>query len=624
MKKTLVVAFLTAAGMLFVTGCVSTIESKADGGDINSMKKMARLYNGETVFVYDPDDELPILGAFTEAVVGKPAKDVTKSFAWMKRAAEKGDIAAILTIGRYYAEGFGTEKSFKDSAIWFDKALKATADTKNNQQQVSYDDICKEIFSCFDENLTSSNVIDYYDVLLQLQAAGKLNSKYICSLISENKNLSFDEKVKYIDTFSKDFKYSDNFASAVNVEIFNNFSKYNNVDAEKILDAISGIPLNIVFCSDYNILEQIRKENKWPDRYKKSSMIPKMKDEVPFPASDRGTYFGTRAGDKYFMIDIPDKELSNLYEYTRPLTEDERTSNMLYGTLLGLTKGKSITPIVVFSNDFDENNFLYPEMYLFGVRKTITGIKVEDIIAKLQSEYKNLVVKNLSEDKVTKIIIGTSYRVTYKPAGYRLENDDIFLTVKSVKDKGLIEPKLEKIKPGDPDYLFALMNAKIHGGFNYSELKGYSQKDKDRIHKEEDKEFEEFFNRELSVDTIEKQLQEYGFIHSLDYRPSDTRQQAWHHIMEARKNYRLQSPNAQETDGMIDMAITSVFANLMELQKQLEGKKEENVVIVECFDKKRYNKAVTQYSKIHKALSKKAEMKSEKEYEEKKKEQLNF
>ena len=75
---------------------------------------------------------------------------------------------------------------------------------------------------------------------------------------------------------------------------------------------------------------------------------------------------------------------------------------------------------------------------------------------------------------------------------------------------------------------------------------------------------------------------------------------------------------------MIDMAITSVFANLMELQKQLEGKKEENVVIVECFDKKRYNKAVTQYSKIHKALSKKAEMKSEKEYEEKKKEQLNF
>lgn len=443
-------------------------------------------------------------------------------------------------------------------------------------------------------------------------------------MISENKNLSFDEKVKYIDTFSKDFKYSENFAPAVNAEIINNFSKYNKVDAVKILDSVSGFPLNITFCGDYNILERIRKENKWPDSYKKSSMIPKMRDAAPFSASDRGTYFGTRNGDEYYMIDIPDKELSNLYEYTRPLTEGERTTNMLYGTLLGLTKEKSITPIVVFSNDFDENNFLYPEMYLFGIRKTITGIKAEDIIAKLQSEYKNLVVKNLSEDKVTKIIVGTSYRVTYKPAGYRLENDDIFLTVKSEKDKGLIEPKLEKIKPGDSDYKFALTNAKLHSGFNYSELRGYSQKDKDRIHKEEEKEFEEFFNRELSVDTIEKQLQEYGFIHSLNYNPSGTRQQVWHRVMEARKNYRLESPNAQKTDGMIDMAITSVFTNLMELQKQLEGKKEENVVIVECFDRKRYNKAVTQYSKIHKALSKKAEVKKEKEYEEKKKEQLNF
>lgn len=69
--------FLAAAVMVLMAGCVSTIESKADGGDVKSMKKMARLYNGERVFVYDPADELPIIGLFTEAVVGKPTKNLS-------------------------------------------------------------------------------------------------------------------------------------------------------------------------------------------------------------------------------------------------------------------------------------------------------------------------------------------------------------------------------------------------------------------------------------------------------------------------------------------------------------------------------------------------------------------
>ena len=118
-KTVLVGAFLSVAGMLLMTGCVSTIESKANEGDVNSIKKMARLYNGENVWVYD---EIPILGAFTSPMIGRPEKDTAKSFDWMKKAAEKNDIAAMLTVGRYYAEGFGTTTSFKDSAIWFGKA----------------------------------------------------------------------------------------------------------------------------------------------------------------------------------------------------------------------------------------------------------------------------------------------------------------------------------------------------------------------------------------------------------------------------------------------------------------------------------------------------------------------
>lgn len=38
-KKILTGMFLALAGMLLITGCVSTIESKADDGDLNSMKK---------------------------------------------------------------------------------------------------------------------------------------------------------------------------------------------------------------------------------------------------------------------------------------------------------------------------------------------------------------------------------------------------------------------------------------------------------------------------------------------------------------------------------------------------------------------------------------------------------
>ena len=61
------------------------------------------------------------------------------------------------------------------------------------------------------------------------------------------------------------------------------------------------------------------------------------------------------------------------------------------------------------------------------------------------------------------------------------------------------------------------------------------------------------------------------------------------------------------------------------MQAQLTGKKQEEiVVIVECFDKALYDKATAQYPKIKKALAERAEMKKQKDYEDKKKEQLNF
>ena len=113
-------------------------------------------------------------------------------------------------------------------------------------------------------------------------------------------------------------------------------------------------------------------------------------------------------------------------------------------------------------------------MYLFGGRKKISGVKIDDVVEKLKADYKNIKVKNLSSEKVSRVIIGTPYRVTYKPVGYQLENNEVFLNVKSAKDVGLREPKVEKIKPGDPDYQFAFINAKIHCGFNYSKLKGVS------------------------------------------------------------------------------------------------------------------------------------------------------
>ena len=72
---------------------------------------------------------------------------------------------------------------------------------------------------------------------------------------------------------------------------------------------------------------------------------------------------------------------------------------------------------------------------------------------------------------------------------------------------GLREPKVEKIKPGDPDYQFAFINAKIHCGFNYSKLKGYPQRVIDEKHKEEDEKFEEFFNRNLDADTLEEAME---------------------------------------------------------------------------------------------------------------------
>lgn len=620
-KKTLAGIFLALVGVLLITGCVSTIESKADDGDINSMKKMARLYNGERVFVYNPEDELPILGAFTEAVVGKPAKDVTKSFTWMKRAAEKDDIAAMIAVGQYYGEGFGTEISFKDSAIWFDKALKATSSKQDENQQPSFDEICQTLVLWFDNNLTSANVSAYYDVLLQIK--NYINPEMVCRMIAYS-SLSFAEKIKLMDSFSKEFKYSPAFAKIVNEEIFDYYFKsiYNASKHQKLFDSRSGVPINLLFCGDYNIAEQLIKEKKLPDRFAKSSLLNEK--EIPLLVTDRGTFFGARNGNHYFMVDIPDEELSNLYEYTPPLSADERIGNF-FSSSIGLGSEIIKTPIVVFSNDFDENNFLYPEMYMFGERKRITGVKVEDIIEKLKSDYNNLTVKNLSEDKVTKIIIGTAYRVTYRPVGFRLENDDVFLTVKSEKEIGLLEPKLEKIKPEDSDYQFALMNAKIHGGFSCSELKGYSQKDKDKIHQEENKEFEEFFNRDLDVDDIEKQLKEYGVILSIDYNSSNYKENIWHNVMESKKNYRLESPKSLETDGVIDMAISSIMANFIQMQAQFAGQQpEESVVIIECFDKALYDKAIEQYPKIHNALAQKAEMKKQKEYDDNKKEQLNF
>ena len=617
-KNTLAGIFFASAGLLLVSGCVSTIESKADGGDIGSMKKMARLYNGERVFVYNPEDELPILGAFTEAVIGKPAKDVNKSFLWMKKAAEKEDISAMFALGQYYGEGFGTSVSFKDSALWFDKALNAASSAKKNPEQVSYDDVCQQIALWFNKNLSSANVAEYHNILLRL--GKRINPEAVCFKIA-NSGLSFEEKIKRMDCFSKDFKRSSDFGPVVNQVIMDHLADV--VDASKIkklFDSRSGVPINLIYCCDYDIAEQIIKEKKQPNKFLKSSLLKKK--GLPASASDRGTFFGSRIGNDYYMVDIPDAELANLYEYTRPLTSDERVENFIFG---GLQKQTAITPILVFSNDFDENKFYYPEMYLFGVRKRITGVKIEDIINKLKSDYRNLTVKNLSENKVTKIIVGTSYRVSYKPVGYRLEDKDVVLTVKSEKENGLAEPKVEKIKPEDPDYQFALMNAKIHAGFNHSVLKGYSQKAKDKKHREEDKAFEKFFNRNLDVNEMESHLKKYGMIPSLSYNPSDERMKFWHKVMENKKNYRLESPKSQNTDGIVDMAVSSVLVNLLQMQAQLTGKKvDENIVIVECFDKPRYAKAIEQYPKIHKALAKKAALKKQKEYEEKKKEQLNF
>ena len=617
-KKTLLEIVFTATGLLLMTGCVSTIESKADGGDATSMKKMASLYNGERVFVYDPANELPILGLFTEAVIGKPAKDTSRSFAWMKKAAETGDLAAMVSVGQYYGEGFGTETSYSDSAAWFSKALKAASEKKEAEQQISYNELCKKMVSWFNEHLSSKNVIAYYDVLLQI--SNYLDPTAICRLIAWS-DLNFAEKVTRMDAFSEDFKRSAEFASVVNEEIKQFMvALYDKSRYQKLFDYHSGLPVNVNFCCDYDIAEQIIKEKKLPDRFAMASLLKK--ESVPLQVTDRGTFFGARTGDLYFMADFPDEVLIDLYEYTRPPDADD-VFNSMFGGLLG--GGKVITPIVVYSNNYKPEEFLYPELYLFGVRKRVVGIKVEDIIEKLKSDYENLTVKNLSEEKVTKVIIGTAYRVTYKPVGFRLENDGIFMTVKSEKETGLQEPKLEKIQPGDPDYLFALVNAKVHAGFSYSPLEGYPQKEKDKIHQEEDEAFEEFFNRDLKVADMEKQLAQYGIVASLDYTSSDTKAQLWHKVMQNKKNYRLESSTGEGADNLIDMAVTSVLSNFLQMQAQLNGQRaDENVVIIECFDKALYARAMEQYPKIQAALAKKAERKKQEDYEQKKREQLNF
>lgn len=610
--------FLAAAVMVLMAGCVSTIESKADGGDVKSMKKMARLYNGERVFVYDPADELPIIGLFTEAVVGKPTKDEAKSLAWMKKAAEKGDIVSMFTVGQYYGEGFGTEKSFKDSADWFDKTLKAAK--ADNSQQISFAELCKALASWFDNNLTESNVETYHGVLLQMMQY--INPEAVCYKII-HAPLEFNEKVKLMDLFSKDFKYSESFAPVVKSEISEKYMKtvFANSKHRKLFDLFSGMPVNLLFCGDYNVAVQIEKEKTAPHKFSKKSFFGKDKDSLQM-VTDRGTFFGTRHGNYYFMADIPDSDLSKLYEYTRPRTSDERMESLIFG---GFLAQAAIVPVVVYSDDFDENKFLYPEMYLFGGRKKISGVKIDDVVEKLKADYKDIKVKNLSSEKVSRVIIGTPYRVTYKPVGYQLENNEVFLNVKSAKDVGLREPKVEKIKPGDPDYQFAFINAKIHCGFNYSKLKGYPQRVIDEKHKEEDEKFEEFFNRNLDADTLEEQLAKYGTVISIKYQSSDAQKQAWHNVMESKKNYRLASPGAAGNGTVVDTAISAVLSNLVQMQAQLTGKKQEEiVVIVECFDKALYDKATAQYPKIKKALAERAEMKKQKDYEDKKKEQLNF
>lgn len=89
--------------------------------------------------------------------------------------------------------------------------------------------------------------------------------------------------------------------------------------------------------------------------------------------------------------------------------------------------------------------------------------------------------------------------------------------------------------------------------------------------------------------------------------------------MEMRENYPLETAQDMDT-----MGFAGLHNMVLKSGSALFAPAQENIILVECFDKKLYQKAITQYPKIRKTLDDRKAQKTKIDYGKKKSQQLNF